>query len=428
MLWNHSYTSTVSQPAQIPNTQNMGLTFQRGYLRPEQVMDNAEMGVSLLQVAAQGIHRIQECLQAMEARLQSTAHLPEEDRVLDLGLNPFLQSQLAQIRFLTDHTTFKQRALLNGNLSLTGTGTRSRVLIASASHSLMSQAQIQVEVQQGATHSFLEGRDILTDDIIRSETQVSLHENGHRIKYRISPNETVHSLVTGLQALVQEVGMDLTVSLTNEGRLMIHHNQYGSLFVFSGLSEKTGILSQRPGHHQMCHLGHNCVALVDGLPVETRGYLLLCREDHPQWEGMAILWEGDTPGSDTITVSDQTIAVQGNELLQVTSLRLSVRSCTPSDLGRGITTRSGFCSLDEISVTTRQSLHDAWYLIRASQTELEQYLTELEALQNQFEQMALVALEASEFGHIDWTPDEAISGSVTVMSQMLHSNFLAVSE
>ncbi len=392
-----------------------GLQFHRGLLNPEQVVDNGELAVSVLQKTVLEIQKIENCLQMMKKTISQKLWNEPNPLFPDEKLDAIVQIQLALIRSCVKDTTFRDRKLLNGDLGVHGAGKKSRVLATPVG--FPGVEKVQVELQKMASHSILTGHQRLNKDQIQQETLITLSENGNIAKYRISPEETVSSLIEGLQQAVNENGLDLEITVNADGYLEVTHNQYGSSFVFSGRSQKTSILSKRPDTLQFCQLGENCTGQINGELVKSRGQLLLCEKG--KLTGLVILWEGEKSGMEELVISSNSIPVSGGRFLPQSNLWISIPSMMPDDFARGVKNRSGFSSLADISVQSRQTAYDALNLIRVSMAELEECRGVLENKTFQFQEMAMSALMVTSFKEEMGQSSDTISENASLMAKML---------
>ncbi|MBF0279253.1 MAG: hypothetical protein HQM13_15765 [SAR324 cluster bacterium] len=422
----HAPRALMSHNARTEKSEKRkGLVFHKGWLNPNEVIENGEIAVSLHQTAIQEIRNIQRVLRETEnCLLKELSHVnskscPQSD------LNKTVREHLDQVRLLANETVFKERHLLNGKLSVCGKGRVTRVLSgAPASQGRLSNL-VRVELLRLATHSVLTGYETLTDDLVRRESQIILSENGNMAKYTIKSGETVESLLSELQQLVTQKGLDLEIQLNDEGHLQVRHRQYGSCFVFSGRSRKTRILSKQPDSFHFCQLGENCIGKVNGHFVKSRGQLLLCGSHLQGLEGVSILWEGEELGVDYLTLSHNAVAVPGGEFARKPGLWISIRSCDPETLAQGVNNKSGFNSLAKISQKSWQSTYDSLYLVQLSLEELEECLIILEARKRHFEEMTMRALETTEFETIKKIPGNTHSENIAQMALMLEEAFMS---
>ncbi len=400
-----------------------GLAFHKGWLNPSQVVENGEIAVSLLQTATQEIHNIQKRLRGIEGCLLKELSFAKSKPSPDATLKDIVQEQIEQIHLIAKETIFKERQLLNGKLGIAGKGRMTRVLTGSAYSQEKLNNPVRVELLRVATHSVLTGHQQLTDELVRQETQIALSENGTLVKYKIASNETVESLIEGLRALAIQNGLDLEVRLNDEGLLEVSHRQYGSPFVFSGRSQKTRILSKRSNSFHLCQLGENCLGKVNGRFVKSRGQLLLCEVQLDGLEGLSILWENEELGIDYLTLSHNAVAVPGGHFIRPSGLWIAIRSCDPNDLAQGVNNKSGFASLADVSPESWQSTYDTLYFVQLSLVELAESLSLLATRQTQFEEMAMRALEATDFGENQEPPRALDSESIALMATMLEQVF-----
>ena len=426
--WHRPETLVHAHSARPQKSLTQGL-FHRGWLEPAQGVANGEMAVSLLQVATQGMGHIQEHLQDMEAGLLAELRQAEAQPLPDESLKPFVHEMLAKISALAEETLFKGQGLLNGKLGLISRGKSARVLAGPPLARRTPPQAIRVEVLKRATRSVLTGSQILTDSLIRQESQIILSENDHVACYEILPNETVESLLEGLQKLVIQKGLDLEIQQDAQGHLQIQHCQYGSPFMFSGRSLKTTLVSQKPNILQFCRLGANCIGRIAGHFVQSRGHLLLCEKQVPHLEGMAVLWQKDSPGQDDLWIENRALPVTLGADAAAESW-IFIDSCHPKDLACGVQNRSDFKALSDLVPTTWQSVYDALYLVQLSLLELAERRGFLEAMQHQFEQATRIALERvhlSEPVHslAETTAPAGNSPAVNRMAKVLQKAFLS---
>ncbi|MBF0349819.1 MAG: hypothetical protein HQM11_02250 [SAR324 cluster bacterium] len=359
-----------------------------GVIDITQLLQNYEIGVSLLQIAVENLGRIENILESMSIALDKQWEQSQDDKPPERGVHALLEFQKMCIREIASNSSFKGKSLLDGNIGLQSRNSRGFKALAGAQGEKYTRNEnLDIVMTRKATHSEVIGVVPLTPDLIRQESMILIREGDVEIRYEIAVDETEQTLVRHIQDACLKQDMDLTIFLSEDHRLGIRHNQWGSMHRFTAMSQNTAIVSI-PFHWAHVHLGHDCAGLINGQPVDGNGRVLIYEPSDNQY---LILWEGEHDQG-TVEIMYMPVFIQtGLDIHDV--IPVYIRSCLPQDLGCGVENHNQFSSLDSVRIDSWQSVYDARLLVAYSQVEVRNQMRILQKQKHTFQELAMMVLD-----------------------------------
>ena len=219
-------------------------------------------------------------------------------------------------------------------------------------------------------------------------------ENGKMASYTSNANDTVATAVQNLRSEVERNGLEVNVTVGDDGVVSIQHRQYGSDYGFQVMSSTAGVLSRVAEEIESTNNGLDIkgtingesavgngrvltgitgASCVDGLSVRYSGTEKIgiqeeCvvydrvdenAEDQPA-EAEQIPAEGKSVGRAFVTQKSLKFQVGAN---QGQTVGISLGSTHSDNLARGVLNISGFRSLNEVDVTSFQGATDTLALV-----------------------------------------------------------------
>jgi flagellin len=188
--------------------------------------------------------------------------------------------------------------------------------------------------------------------------EITISEDGKTVSFTATPGDSVDQAIGKLKNEVEDNGLNVTLSVTEDGRLMIRHDEYGSAPSFSVASKTAGVLSEEAGQMTSALAGKNVQGTIGGHVTTSEG-LVLTGADGTPVEGLQIRYTGDTlteadagegdPAAGRVAVYQNSLIFQvGPNAGQAESV--SLVNTNTRVLGRGLANESGFRSLQDIDL------------------------------------------------------------------------------
>jgi hypothetical protein len=400
--WPEASTSPVNLATRIPKPGGW-LKFDAGWLLPEQAVKNLETGVSLLQTAEHSVREIDALIGQMLQRVNQAWREGDRAHPPPGALGEALSHALHQVDELVRRCRFHGRGLLDGQSGVAGLG-RGVVFVRGGPNTATSPPEgFEVRIVAFPSRAALTGGVTLHEDWLRVEQEVFLAEGEQYVRCSPRAGDDVPGFLARLQAAVLAAGMDLEVGVTQQRRLIVRHNQYGSHFKFKGSSRKTPILSRRPGKIEWSKPGRDIHGTLDGESAFGIGRMLVGYLDNTRSSELAVLWRGGALGarqSARVHVVQNGIMFQDRQDMHQPLVRLTLPSLYSTHLGAWLETRSGFGSLAEARLNAWPQVQDTLNLLFAVSCELEDWRERLSGWIRRYQNQALRYLRQS--GQAEW--------------------------
>jgi hypothetical protein len=252
-----------------------------------------------------------------------------------------------------------------------------------------------VRIQAQPTRAAIVGGVMVHEDWLAAETEIFLAEGENHIRYRPQPGNAVPETLARLQEHLHLAGLDLEVGLTRQKRLIVRHNQYGSQFKFKGSSQKTPLLSKRPGKPEWSRRGRDVQGTLDGESAFGIGRMLVGYLDNTRTSELAVLWRGGASEDGRtawVHVAQNGIAFQEGQESGRPPVRLTLPALQTRNLGRWLECRSGFRSLADLRLEAWPQVQDALNMLFAVSCELDDWRDRIREWIVRFQNQALTCL------------------------------------
>lgn len=374
------------------------LQFASGELSGAEVLANLETAVSLLQQAQEGLCRIDAVLNDTLALVNNAWQEAGADEP-----PPLLQRQvslrLQQVDELVHQCRFHGRGLLDGQSGAVGYG-RGVVFLRGGAETGESPPQgFEVRVTGLPARAVLVGGVPLDADWLRAEEELFLAEGESFARVAPEPEEGVEAFLARLRDEVRLAGLDLEVDLTAQGHLVVRHNQYGSQYKFKALSQRTPLLSRRPGKVEWSRRGRDIAGTLAGEPAFGIGRMLVGYLDNPTTAELAVLWRGGALVEGVAGychVRQNGIAFQTGAGPQMPAERVALPAFSTEALGHWVETPSGFDSLRSLAFDTWPRVRDALHVLLAVSCELEDWKDRVQGWIKRYQSQALTCLRTGK--------------------------------
>ncbi|MBT4267521.1 MAG: flagellin [Deltaproteobacteria bacterium] len=362
----------------------------------QQSIDNSETAISLVQTTEANMGEISSLLTGIRQLAIHAANEGANDEIMLQADQNELRNALDTINRISAQAQFGNKRLLDGSNGASGftTGEALEFVGASLKTKDSSEHGFDVKITQNATRAGVIGETALTQEVVAAGEKLTVIENGKMASYTSNANDTVATAVQNLRSEVERNGLEVNVTVGDDGVVSIQHRQYGSDYGFQVMSSTAGVLSRVAEEIESTNNGLDIkgtingesavgngrvltgitgASCVDGLSVRYSGTEKIgiqeeCvvydrvdenAEDQPA-EAEQIPAEGKSVGRAFVTQKSLKFQVGAN---QGQTVGISLGSTHSDNLARGVLNISGFRSLNEVDVTSFQGATDTLALV-----------------------------------------------------------------
>ena len=358
-----------------------------------QAVSNSETAISMVQTTEAALNEVNRMLVNMRQLAIHAANEGANDVVMLEADQAELQNSLETIDRVSTNTQFGTKKVLDGSNGANGTATGDGVEFMKASVNTISsnESGFDVIITDNATKSKLEGTVELTDQIIAGGEILTIVEGGKSAKYKTTDLDNIQTTVQNLNYEIKRVGLKVDVNLTEDNRLVITHETYGSEPAFQVSSSTTGILSQQADVVQNSMMGSDIKGTINGESAIGKGQILIGQRGAKTIDGLQVRYigragdkngiiddDGALVGQIQVSQNSLTFQVGANRNQEV---RVSLINTASEALGKGIENVSGFAHLKDLNLTTSQGAQDSLLLIDRAINEISFTRAELGAFQ-----------------------------------------------
>ncbi len=366
-----------------------------------QAIDNSETAVSLVQTAEANMSEVNNLLTSMRQLAIHAANEGVNDEVMLAADQKEIDNAIATIDRISSQAQFGNKRLLDGSRGAFGTTTGEDLEFVGASlNTGDSRASgFDVKITQAASKASITGSTVISDEIVMAGEQMTVIEKGRMATYTSNADDTAATMVQNLRNEINRKGLDLDISLTNDGRIEINHREYGSEYNFQVSSTTAGVLSKDANQIEISGSGKDVKGTINGESAVGDGQILTGVGGAACVDGLAIRYYGD--GKDLEIAPDCEVAdivVEGEEgqpaeprpeipadglsvgrvFVAQNSMRfqvganhnqtvgISMKGTNPENLANGIANKSNFQSLADVDVTNFQGAQDSIKIIDAA--------------------------------------------------------------
>ena len=349
----------------------------------EQAVSNSEIAIALVQTAEGAFTEINRMLISMRQLAIHAANEGVNDEKMLQANQQEVEDMINAINRISTQTQFGKKRLLDGSNGANGAATGSGVEFVKAGvHTKGSTAKgYNVRIDQVATQAMTIGDTALTQDMVDAGESFMILEGGRSASYKATSNDSVKTAVYNLQSRVKAAGLNVTVSLDSDDRIMIQHHRFGSNESFQFSSSSDGVLSSEANVIETVSNGLDVKGTINNESAKGKGQLLTGTKGTAHVDGLTIRYTGDGTQSiggsndDDVFGSYATGTKVGNVFVAQNSLTfqvgankgqtvsISLLDSSARTLGKGITNSSGFRSLSDINLLTASGAQDSLLLI-----------------------------------------------------------------
>ena len=362
-----------------------------------QAIENSETAVSILQTTESNMGEITGLLNGIrQLVIHALNEGANDNEALNADQNE-INAALNTIEEIAANARFAGKHLLDGSNGVSGSTTGEGLEFISASTQTKDAREngFEVRIKKLAGRSHVEGTAALTDEMVKAGERLVVIENGKQASYQSKKNDTVETTVQNLRSLINKNGLDLSVELTEDRLLDIHHNQYGADHQFQIASSSAGVLGSEAGKILNVDNGQDIGGTINGESAIGDGRYLTGIEGANCTDGLKIRYLGEDldprlkpdcevsdmvdESGDPITSEEPDIPPEGIAVGRVylsqnsmkfqvggnrsQMIEISLRDMKPDGFATGIANKSGFRSLQDIKVTDNDSAQDSLALV-----------------------------------------------------------------
>lgn len=355
----------------------------------EQASSNSELAISMIQVAESSLNEVNNILVNMRQLALHAANEGANDDKMLAADQAEVDNALKTIDGISRQAQFGSRFLLDGSNGISGTAVGEGMTFIQADVATQSSPAdgYTVDITQEATKSRMEGQRSLTqEEIDAGNIEFTLSEGGKSFSYVSKVGETMNAIVNRMQILADQNRMKLNIGVTDDKRLFVEHQLFGSEPNFGVVCSHAEILTHESGILEEGVQGQDIQGTIGGELAHGEGQFLTAAES-TKAEGTVIQYTGglkkvmptDELGNPMVDengkplppreMAEGAVFVTNNALTfqigpnQDQTAAVPLPNVNTRIMSRNIENESGFQSLGELDVTTLQGAQDAILLI-----------------------------------------------------------------
>jgi flagellin len=358
----------------------------------DQAIRNSESTVSMVQTAEGALAEANNTLVAMRQLAVQSANEGSNDAVMLAANQTSIKNMIGSIDRIAEFTQFGQKRVLDGSNGVSGLAIGDGLQFVGAMTETQSSGEegYDVVVTEAATKAKLLGTTPLSQDIINGGEKLFVAEGGKTAQYVTRQSDTVDSAILNFAAAAKKAGLNVTISKTDNGAILIEHNQYGSDHTFSAASSTAGVLSEKGGIFQTAMRGKDLRGMINGEATIGKGETMTGISGNKKTDGLSVRYHapdnapaiadgGTNVGKVNVTQNALTFQIGPGQGQKV---RIALQNVSSGTLARGVENLSAFESLSDIDVTTSQGAQDSMTLIDKAINDIIKVRAELGAFQN----------------------------------------------
>jgi len=355
----------------------------------EQASENSELAISMVQTAEASLNEVNNILVSLrQLALHAANEGGNDDKMLAADQSE-IDNALATIDGISKQAQFGSRMLLDGSNGIGGvaTGDGLRYIKAEVDTKSSPADGYEVDIEQVATKARLEGeRPLSEEEINAGGIQIALTEGGRSLSYFSKVGETMDTMLRNLQLLADQNDLKVNVGLTEDKRMFVEHQEYGSEPSFSAMVSVGGLLTSEANQMEESIQGNDVQGTIGGEMAYGEGQFLTAAKNSKA-DGLTVEYTGgvkstpkvDAQGNPAVDAEGKPLppegTIEGTVIVTNNSLhfqvgpgqgmgsRIDLPNMNTHTLSRGIENDSGFESLGELDVTTLQGAQDSLDLI-----------------------------------------------------------------
>jgi len=352
----------------------------------QEIID-AESDLSLVQTVKLVLGRLGNMLLQLRELSGQAANGAEHNVALREADQQELEHTLGLIEALATAARFRSQLLLDGSHAVQGMVSGEHLEFLGVEGDIPSSPLegYSVEVHEAALSAKIVGRHPLTQDLIDGGEQLWVREGNAELRFRVTRGKPPQAVFAELQRAIREQNLPLHATLVEDGKLSLRHLHYGSTHGFAAASTTPGVLSPKSLEWTDALPGRDMKGTINGEPCEGCGQTLVGSPQSALIAGLAVRYTGAAedltlPKVGTVSVLQNAIPLHIDGKLLPTAPRLSLRSFRVHDLGRNVSNKSGFRSLEDVHLRTVQGAKDTEAVLDGALSELGKIQEQLDEL------------------------------------------------
>ena len=333
-----------------------------------QAIDNAQTGVSMVQTTEAVLDEVNKLLVSIRQRAIHAANEAVNDENM-LAADQFeIKNVLESIDRISLFSQFGKKKLLDGSNGVNGLAAGEGLLFLKATpQTLQSPAQgYAVKVTQAATKAVFTGVEPLTKELIDAGVTMSVEENGRVGTLVTKPGEDIQVVLRKFQNVLDQDGVDVVVSKTEDDRLVFTHRKFGSEVNFTVVSDTPGVFTEEVGIPTLIDNGRDVSGTIKDQLAVGKGRILMAAAGTDA-DGLQVIYSGPTPADPEVPVG-QVKVNQGSLVFQVgpnagQKVSVALNSVSTRTVALNVVNASGFKNLSEVNVITPQGAEDTMRLV-----------------------------------------------------------------
>lgn len=366
-----------------------------------QAIRNSETSVSMVQTTESALDEMNKLLVSIRQLSIHAANEGANDKNM-LEADQFeIKNSLESIDRIAQFAQFGTRKILDGSNGVSGLAAGKGLTFIKASTRTRSSpdAGYEVRVTQVAAKAEMTGTQALTKEIIDKGVTLSLQEGGRVAAYTTKAGEDVSAVVRNLQTQTDLAGLKLNVSATEDGRLHVVQQDFGTDGKFVVVSSAAGVLSQEEGLPFAVQNGKDIAGTINNQLTYGKGRILTAAAG-TEADGLQALYEGAQPEDPQAAVGRINV-VQNSLVFQIgpnagQRVRIALNALSSRTLGTNVPNESKFQNLSEVDVRAAQGAQDTMRLVDRAIDDLNVVRGNLGAIQKNALESNLRSLHVSQ--------------------------------
>ena len=338
-----------------------------------QAVDNSETAIGMVQTTEAALTEVTNLLVNMRQLAIASANEGANDANMLEANQLELENSLNTIDRITANAQFGVKKLLDGSTGANGVGIGEGVQFITASPETRPSPVegYEIRVFQVGTRAQLDGTVALTQEMVDAEEEITISEGGKTVSFISKPGESVAGTLGRLRNELKEQGLNLEMTVNDDGAITFRHNEFGSEPTFSVSSSTAGLLSTESRVMEAATAGLDIRGTI-GREVSTGVGQVLTGGDGTRAEGLSLRYTGDVltdaDAGEGVEIAGRAAVFQNSLIFQVgpnvgQTVAISMVNTNTRVLGQGVANESNFRSIRDVDVRSAKGAEDAQSLV-----------------------------------------------------------------
>ena len=351
-----------------------------------QAMNNAETSISMVQTTEAALTEVNNLLIGIRQLAVHAANEGANDDLM-LAADQFeIQNALDSVDRIANYAQFGTKKLLDGSRGVNGVAAGKNLTFLGATTATKESPDtgFEVRIDQAASKATHTGTVALTQELIDSGIDLTIQEGGRVAKYTTKKGEDVDVVVNRMMDAVRAAGAKVEVTHTDDGRLIVTHNEVGHDNQFVVVSSTAGVLSQVEGLPMLVDNGKDVRGTINNQLAYGKGNILTgATGTHA--DGLRVAYTGGMNSDPKVpvgrvNVSQKSLVFQiGGNVGQ--KVKVSLEAVSTTTLGRNLPNKSNYDCLRRVDVRTAQGAEDTMILVEKAIDDINKVRADLGAVQ-----------------------------------------------